>query len=167
MHERADFNKRSQLPGESVGAFVRKLYASAQHGEFLNKKECIRDRLVIDPEDQTLAEYMQLKPEGDLTLDNVIMMVKQSEFVKRQRAERGAPTHVEFDEVRGESRRPQTASGPGGRRNPRYRQGYGSQRQQGRNSRCNRYNGFHGAVCPAQGATIVEIKDISVSSVGT
>ena len=39
VHQRAVFSKRSQLPRESVEAFVRRLYELAQQCEFPNKKK--------------------------------------------------------------------------------------------------------------------------------
>ena len=80
IHDRATFHKRDQNPGETIETFVRNLYESAEHCDFLDKKEQIRDRLVLGILDKELSEKLRLK--SDLTLEKAIEITRQSEMVK-------------------------------------------------------------------------------------
>jgi transposase InsO family protein len=82
IHERARFHLRGQGHGESVEAFVRNLHEIADHCDFGDKSEQIRDRLVIGIVDKELSEKLQLQP--DLTLDKAVGMARNSELVKSQ-----------------------------------------------------------------------------------
>ena len=61
IHERATFHKRDQNPGETIETFVRYLYEGAEHCDFLDKKEQIRDRLVLGILDKELSEKTAVK----------------------------------------------------------------------------------------------------------
>ena len=66
--ERARFNQRGQLPGESVEQYIMELYDLVEYcnyGEL--KSEMIRDRLVVGILDKKLSEHLQLDLE--LTLE--------------------------------------------------------------------------------------------------
>lgn len=97
IHERACFQRRSQLYGESVEAFVRELYKLAEHCDFgATKDEQIRDRIVIGIADGDVSQKLQLKL--DLTLETAIWIARQSELIKAQNASVRA-TNVEVSSV--------------------------------------------------------------------
>ncbi|KAK3106947.1 hypothetical protein FSP39_003645 [Pinctada imbricata] len=82
IHERAKFHMRTQGQGESVETFIGSLHELAEHCEFDNKSEVIRDRLVIGIRDKEVSEKLQLQ--ADLTLDKACEMARNSELVKSQ-----------------------------------------------------------------------------------
>ncbi|GBN54665.1 hypothetical protein AVEN_13833-1 [Araneus ventricosus] len=83
IFERAQFNKRVQLDGESVNTFITALYTLAECCEYgVLHDELIRDRIVVVIHDKNLSEKLQL--DADLTLTKVIERVLLSEVVKEQ-----------------------------------------------------------------------------------
>ena len=83
IFERARFNRRSQMPGESVEQYIVELYNLAEHCNYGNlTSEMIRDRLVVGIQDLSLSERLQLDPE--LTLEKAKKVVRQREAVKEQ-----------------------------------------------------------------------------------
>ena len=101
IYERAKFNQRRQLPGESVDDFLTSLYGLVEYCEYGELcEEMIRDRIVVGLQDASLSEKLQLDPE--LILQNAITKVQQYETVKKQQATvRGESTSVD-----GVSKRP-------------------------------------------------------------
>ena len=95
IYERAKFNQRRQLPGESVDDFITSLYGLVEYCEYGELcEEMIRDRIVVGLQDASLSEKLQLDPE--LTLQNAITKVQQYETVKKQQATvRGETTSVD------------------------------------------------------------------------
>ncbi len=86
IYERAKFNQRVQLPGETVDSFITALYGLAEHcnyGQLQN--ELIRDRLVVGLRNVSLSEKLQL--DRDLTLETAITKTRQSEEVRRQQCD--------------------------------------------------------------------------------
>ena len=79
IHERAKFHLRVQQAGENGESFYRSLMELC---DFKDKNEEIRDRLVIGILDKELLLELQLK--ADLTLENCVDRVRNSEMVKRQ-----------------------------------------------------------------------------------
>ncbi|GBN35925.1 hypothetical protein AVEN_54312-1 [Araneus ventricosus] len=83
IFERAQFNKRVQLDGESVNTFITALYTLSEHcGYGVLHDELIRDRIVVGIRDKNLSEKLEL--DSDLTLTKVIERVRLSEVVKEQ-----------------------------------------------------------------------------------
>lgn len=85
IFERARFNQRSQLQGESVEHFITTLYTLAEgcnYGDL--KDEMIRDRIVVGIRDKALSERMQLDPK--LTVDTAKQLARQREAVHEQQA---------------------------------------------------------------------------------
>ena len=81
IDERACFHRRSQKEGETVEAFIRKLYELAERRKFgTQRDEKIRDRIFIGILDKSLSQKLQMK--SDLTLDTAIQMARQSELLK-------------------------------------------------------------------------------------
>jgi hypothetical protein len=85
IHERACFHRRSQLQGESVEAFVRRLNERAEYCDFgIAKDEHIRDRIVIGILDSEVSQKLQF--ESVLTLEKAISMTHQFDLIKTQNA---------------------------------------------------------------------------------
>ena len=83
IFERAKFNSRNQLDGESVEQYVVDLHSLARNCNFgALSEELIRDRIVIGITDKALSRRLQLDP--SLTLKKVIKIVRQTEAVQQQ-----------------------------------------------------------------------------------
>ena len=82
IHVRAQFHRRDQGREETVEEYVRALYELAEHADFPDKENCIRDRLVLGITDQELSKKLQLQ--ADLTLKSAVTMARQHEAVKVQ-----------------------------------------------------------------------------------
>ena len=81
--QRARFNKRQQLLGESVDTFIQDLYRVAEDCEYGSLKDgLIRDR-IVGVLDDTLSDRLQAK--ADLTLEQAVQMTRQSEERKQSR----------------------------------------------------------------------------------
>ena len=77
------FNKRCQLPNESVDQFITEVYRLGDNCEFgAMKEELIRDRLVVGIRDLALSEWLQM--EAELMLDKAKRLIRQREAVKEQ-----------------------------------------------------------------------------------
>ena len=71
IFERANFNLRSQLEGETVDVFITDLFNLAEHCNFcVLREELIRDRIIVGIRDKALSEKLQL--EADLTLEKSV-----------------------------------------------------------------------------------------------
>ena len=105
IFERARFNRRNQLEGETAETYIMELYTLAESCEFKDtKEEMIRDRLVVGIRDSSLSERMQMEP--DLTLERAKKMVRQREAVyEQQEILKGASDVKSLEEV-------QTTRGP-------------------------------------------------------
>ena len=83
IFERARFNQRTQLPGESAEQFITVLYDLADSCEYGGlKEEMIRDRIVAGIRDKTLSERLQL--DAKLTLESAKTSVRQREAIHEQ-----------------------------------------------------------------------------------
>ena len=86
IFERARFNRRVQLEGESAEQFIVELYNLV---EFCNygdlASEMIRDRLVVGIRDRRLSERLQL--DSELTLEKAKRAIRQSGAVQGQQHE--------------------------------------------------------------------------------
>lgn len=82
IHERAKFYTQSQLPNESIEQYVCALNDLAEHADFHNKDESIRDRLVLGISDRKLSQKLQL--ERNLTLQSAVDEARHYELVKGQ-----------------------------------------------------------------------------------
>ena len=81
IFERARFNQRSQLPGESTEHFITALYALVEGCNYGSlKDEMIRDRIVVGIRDKALSERMQL--DSKLTLEAAKTLARQREAVQ-------------------------------------------------------------------------------------
>ena len=83
IFERARFNKRDQLQGESAEQYIMELYTLAENCNYGDlTSEMIRDRLVVGIQDETLSQKLQLDPA--LTLEKAKQMIRQKEAVREQ-----------------------------------------------------------------------------------
>ena len=83
IFERARFNRRSQLVGESAEQFIMELYTLAEHCNYGDMTdEMIRDRLVVGIQDAALSQLLQL--DAELTLEKAKKRVRQREAVAEQ-----------------------------------------------------------------------------------
>ena len=82
IHERALFHQCIQSPSQTIESYVRMLFEQAEHCNFTNKEENIRDQLVIGLQDKTISRKLQL--ESNLTLDKAITVSRTYETVTNQ-----------------------------------------------------------------------------------
>ena len=80
IFERARFNLRNQLPGESAETYIAELYRLIEHYEYGNLDEMIRDRLVVGIADKKTSEHLQMDPALDL--EKAKKTVRQKEAVR-------------------------------------------------------------------------------------
>ena len=86
IFERARFNRRSQLHGETAEQYIVDLYKLTENCEYgALKEEMIRDRLVVGIRDGALSEKMQL--DDQLTLESAKKAIRQREAVHEQQKE--------------------------------------------------------------------------------
>ena len=85
IFERARFNKRNQLCGESAEQYIMEMAENCNYGDLTS--EMMRDRLVVGIQDETLSQKLQLDP--TLTLDKAKQMIRQKEaFVSSNKPSR-------------------------------------------------------------------------------
>ena len=111
IFERARFNRRNQLDGESAETFIMALYALAEHCEYKDtKEEMIRDRLVVGIRDGSFSERLQMEP--DLTLEKAKKIIRQREAVHEQQAFIKGQDSKSLEEIRnGSHGRPSKGKG--------------------------------------------------------
>ena len=94
IFERARFNRRSQLEGESVEEFITALYQLVENCDYgALQDEMIRDRIVVGIKDSTLSQRLQM--DADLTLEKVKTTVRQREAVKEHSSLLGSTLKIE------------------------------------------------------------------------
>ena len=80
IFERAQFNRRNQLDGETAEQYIMEVYRLAKSCDYSDLKDkIIRDRLVMGIRDAVLSQELQLGP--NLTLEKAKKMVRQREAV--------------------------------------------------------------------------------------
>ena len=85
IYERARLGRRVQEPDETAEQYILALYALAENCGFANddqKKDAIRDRLVVGMRDRGLSQRLQL--DAALTLDKAKKALRQAEAVREQ-----------------------------------------------------------------------------------
>ena len=86
IFERAKFNKRVQLDGETAEQFITALYTLAKTCNYGSlKDQMIRDKIVVGIWNKLLSKRMQ--GEADLTLDKVKKMACQKEAIAEQNSQ--------------------------------------------------------------------------------
>ena len=85
IFERARFNHRNQLKGESAEQYITDLYRLAETCEYGDMtSQMIRDRLVVGIQNFKLSENLQMDP--NLTLEKAKKLIRQSEAVHEHQA---------------------------------------------------------------------------------
>ena len=80
LFERARFNRRNQLPGETAEEYIMALYSLAANCNYgALEAEMIRDRLVVGIRDNALSECLQL--DAELLLEKAKKSIRQREAV--------------------------------------------------------------------------------------
>ena len=83
IYERARFNRRNQLEGESIEQYITALYELVETCKYGGlQQEILRDRIVVGIRDQALSERLQC--DAELTLEKVKRSTRQREAVKEQ-----------------------------------------------------------------------------------
>ncbi|PIK42334.1 hypothetical protein BSL78_20817 [Apostichopus japonicus] len=83
IYERAKFNKRCQMEGETVDEFITGLYKLSEHCNYGTlKEELIRDRLVVGLRDSRLQQKLQL--DSALTLESAKRTARLHEVVRKE-----------------------------------------------------------------------------------
>ena len=79
IYERARFNRRDQLEGETAEEYITTLYALVKTCDYPADlvDEMLRDRLVVGIRDKPLSDKLQMK--ADLTLETVKKAIRQRE----------------------------------------------------------------------------------------
>ena len=104
IFERAKFNRRCQLAGETADQFIASLYNLAENCNYSDLKgEMIRDRLVVGIRDMALSEKLQL--DADLMLERAKTAVRQQEAVQEHQSiligDRTSQVPITVDAVQG------------------------------------------------------------------
>ena len=151
IFERAKFNRRNQLEGESAELYITALYAlveTCNYGDL--REEMLRDRIVVGIRDARLSERLQL--DADLTLEKAKKTVRQKEAVSEQQVKlQGAGTKKDPILLH-EMRRKQSRGGAySGRKETKKEGSHKHQPQQC--IRCSADPHQKGDKCPALGAT--------------
>ena len=143
IFERARFNRRTQLEGETAEKYITELYTLADTCEYGDlRDEMIRDRLVVGIRDATLSQQLQL--DAELTLEKAKTKVRQREAVGEQQRLLNVPGGGSSADM--EHLQSQRRSTPTNRR-----QGRGH-RKEGACTRCGR-KAHPREQCPARDAT--------------
>ena len=83
IFERARFNKRNQLDGETAEEYITVLYGLIETCDYgALKDEMLRDRLVVGIRDTAISEKLQLN--ATLTLEGAKKEIRQREAVREQ-----------------------------------------------------------------------------------
>ena len=81
IFERACFNRRDQLKGETADEYIATLFSLAENCEYGGiKDELIHDRLVVGIREESLSRQLQLDPEP--TLHKATKSIRQREAVR-------------------------------------------------------------------------------------
>ena len=117
IFERAKFNRRSQLAGETADQFIVSLYSLVENCNYAGlKEEMIRDRLVVGIRDIALAEKLQL--DAELTLEKAKKAIRQRKAINEHQdvliGDRKASTQITVDAIQQakKSRKPVRAKKP-------------------------------------------------------
>ena len=146
IFERARFNRRNQLPGETIEQYITVLYVLIETCEYGKlKEELLRDRIVVGIRDMALSERLQL--ESDLSLERAKKIVRQKEAVKDHSQELNSTKRDQtaIDAVKKATRIPHRPSGSAN----------SSSKDSGEKQSCKRCGKDHRPTdkCPAKKAT--------------
>ena len=101
IFQRAKFNRRNQLDGESAEQYITALYSLVETCEYgALKEEMLQDRLVVGIKDTALSERLQT--DAELTLEKAKKSIRQKEAVKEQHRllQGGGPVNKDYCQPR-------------------------------------------------------------------
>ena len=120
IFQHAKSYRRKQESNEAVDSFITDLYGLAEHCQFdLLHDKMIRDRIVVGLADQKVSEKLQV--DADLTLENAISSLRQSESVRSQQSivrgqeDASQPTKVDRVHKSKPQKSPRTSLNPQGK----------------------------------------------------
>ena len=155
IFERAKFNTRRQLSGETSEQYILALYTLAERCNYTSREQMeqeIRDRLVVGIRDEQLSKKLQL--DSALDLDKAKKLVRQTEAVQEQTKKLTGASPGDSREnpvqVDGMSGRGSHAPSKNFRRRPHQQS---KQPKQSQCTRCGKKPGHPRAECPANDAT--------------
>ena len=93
IHERTQFTRLRQLPGESICSFSSRILTSATKCQFATASENIRDHLIAHMRNMEVSKELQKADFLKLTLADVLQAAKVAETLDTQLAEQ-RPTEV-------------------------------------------------------------------------
>ena len=112
IFERARFNRRNQLDGESAESYIMELYKLVENCAYgALQSEMLRDHLVVGITDSSLSQRLQM--DSTLTLDKAKKMIRQREAVHEQQQELKGVEPAIADELKTEVRHPCRRSATG------------------------------------------------------
>ena len=115
IFERARFNKRNQLDGETAEEYITALYGLIASCEYSSlKKEMLRDRIVVGIWDSAVSQKLQMN--AKLTLEEAKKEIRQREAVREQSKQLQATVSGNHSSM-GEVRRPRPQRSKGGATN--------------------------------------------------
>ena len=145
IFERARFNKRNQLEGETAEEYITALYGLVESCEYgTMKEELLRDRIVVGILDSNVSQKLQMN--AKLTLEEAKKEIRQREAMREQSKQLQGGCHDSMGEVR--RHRPQRSKGGApyrGRPKPRDRPDH-------KCTRCGKAKHAPGDKCPASTA---------------
>ena len=156
IFERARFNRRNQLDGESSETYITVLYGLVENCEYgAMRDELLRDHLVVGIRDKALSKKLQLDP--TLTLEKAKTAIRQREAVKEQHQQLQGAATATLESVKQWNKGATSV----GRRASSSRKLIAGNRQLGANSpfkgnrctRCGRPKHQRGEKCPAADVT--------------
>ena len=101
--ERARFNRRNQLEGESVEQYITALYSLVETCDYGGlRDEMLRDRLLVGLYDAAMSERLQLDPE--LTFEKVKKLMRHQQL-QAGAAGGSSKNPIEIDKVKGRKAR--------------------------------------------------------------
>jgi hypothetical protein len=137
IYERAQFNRRNQLDGETAENYIVTLYELSENCDYGDMTdEMTRDCLVVGIRDTVLSEKLQMDPKLTLTLDAVKKVICQREEVHEQQQMLNGSSkaaNADFDAIPPQRKKKQRAAGAqrGRENSPVPRQQKTTQRQSG------------------------------------
>ena len=157
IFERARFNKRNQLDGETAEEYITALYGLIETCEYgALKEEMLRDRLVVGIRDTNVSQKLQMN--AKLTLEEAKKEVRQREAVREQSQQLQAADSSSHSSM-GEVRRPRPHRGRGGATPNHGRQGQRDRdKQDHKCTTCGKTKHKPGDKCPAKAATCHKCK---------
>jgi len=160
IYERARFNRRDQMEGESAEKYITCLYSLVETCEYGTlKEEMLRDRLVVGIRDLAMSQKLQM--DAELTLEKAKKAIRQKEAVHEQQqqlqGDGSAKDPIVVDEIRRTWRRGQRTKGGPSYKSPQKMGGASLHRGSQPCMRCGKAKHPIPDKCPAKSAPVTNI----------